>query len=196
MIRGSTYSFPMDTGWLTVMLVGDVIIAYRPDRGVRVHHVTEESPTVVPTAAVHQSFSYSFGTLDSGETCLRVGRIRHPTDTIIGFYDDFWRDDFVWGYAWHVDHPERSHWVRAEYLADATDPEDRPEPSRLVRLADDLSGIAGYVERVNPRAIAVAAVVEGYAPDEVAASMATFRSWLGAYQAALEERPVIEEAQS
>jgi len=97
------------------------------------------------------------------------------------------------GYAWNEDHPERSHWERAEFLDDSINPEDRPQMSSIELLADEISCLAYHAERANPRATALAAVTADYAPERVAARIPSLRRWLAAYQAALEECPTIEE---
>lgn len=188
MDTGTTYIFPTDAGWHHVMRVHNTLIAFCEGEELLVHNVTEPGPERPNWGPDGAEMTFTFALLGAEEIIgLAVGRVAHPTDTLIAFYEDNWQIGYGWGYVWDVDHPERSYWERSELLADMIDPADVPQGSALRRLIVELSSVSHRTKRAHPRAAAVAVVSSGYVAESVAATLPALRLWFVDFQAALEE---------
>lgn len=180
-----SYKTRTKKGALWFMVVENTIVALHNDGSVVIHDAIAHGPT----DKWGHSFSLSdlFGFGEELWPRVLVGRIRHATETRIGFYLAHWHDWYGWGYIWNVDHPERSGWERAEIVAAAISTEDLPQSGNLARISEDIPLIASLVHRINPRAAALATVTAGEPPEDVAANIPKLRRWLHEYETALRE---------
>ena len=174
-----------DDGLLSLMLAGDTIVAYKED-DLFVHHVDEHAPESLPSGPDGADITCGFAALVEQELVLVVGRVSHPTDIVIGFYDQLWCDASSWGYAWHVDHPGRSHWARGNDIAAAMVAEDRPVGSNLEVLVRLICRLCWATRRVHPRAAALATCRAEIDLDAFAADFPDLVRWLETYGDALE----------
>ena len=194
---GYTYAFETRTGQLTFMLVEDTIVAHWEDGSVAVHHVTEAGPEVDHRSP--RTFAAVMGYGAPVVPFVVVGRICHPTDTRIGFYNGSWREGKDWGYVWNVDHPERSYWEPADRLEAALEPVDLPRRTgSLKRVTQHLAALSGEASWEHPRAAALVAAA-GKDPDTLATmlvELSQFQEWVEEYLTALDECFASEEARS
>lgn len=187
METGTTYIFPTGAGWLHVVRIGDTIFAFCEGEEPLVHRVPAPSPEQADWDPDGAEMPVSFASLGREQLIgLAVGRVAHPTDTRIAFYDAVWKIGWKWGYVWDIDYPERSYWAPSERLADMIDPDDVPQESSLSYLIDELITVTARTELAHPRATAVAAASSGSLKGMMA-TVATLRSWLVDLQTALDE---------
>ena len=151
---GHTYAFETNAGRLTFMVNGTTIIAQRGDGTLMEHQVTGTQPIDDRLCAIW--FPCMFFEVHEGMPLGIVGRLRHPTDTLIGFHFVDWPEWLEWGYIWNVDHLERSHWAPAQWIATGIDPEDLAcQPGPLERITEELRNLKFIVEEQHPRTAAI-----------------------------------------
>jgi hypothetical protein len=168
-------------GVITVLPVRDVIIAYLPNGRVVVHRVPDYGP-IGYDDAFGENLCLLFYGLSENIHHLRVQRIEHLTDTVIGFFvpdrGDVWGD---WGYAWNLTAPAASTWQRMSDVRFVDDGLviERKTVANGIALASHIPSL-GH----DPQAVAGA---EDH-PEAVVDLLPPLIDWLVGYQHALDDK--------
>lgn len=174
-------------GPIHVLLVGNVIIAYPHERGVRVYQVDDYEPTG-HEAPLHDDWRIEFEDCSDGFG-FRVRRIEHPTDMVIGFSEmtppgspDDWKG---WGYAWNMDHPQASSW---QDFGTVTFVSEGHRLTRDARAALTIAILTNRSQATDPKPI----VQGGELSDDAREGLSGHIQWLVDYSSAVIEPSVRE----